>query len=162
MGVVLSCAPPSEESRIHVLVEKLCTWAEDKKLDLVLDQISPEFVDFEGREKDEIKTLISDYFQRFGGIVIHLLSTRIDYFEVEARAEVRAEIVFSSGAAEVLRRLVRYGGEYFRFRLELERDLEKKWKIAYAEWNAIDLGDLFPESQKANEELFPERKRKDN
>ncbi|MBE0713237.1 MAG: hypothetical protein IH583_12735, partial [Candidatus Aminicenantes bacterium] len=63
---------------------------------------------------------------------------------------------FSHGAAEVLRKLIRYTGEFYRFRFELDQTGKGEWRFAYAEWQSVDLLDLFPESREILRKLFPD------
>jgi len=63
---------------------------------------------------------------------------------------------FSHGAAEVLRKLIRYTGEYYRFRFDLDKTGKGEWRFAYAEWQSVDLLDLFPESREILRKLFPD------
>jgi hypothetical protein len=93
---------------------------------------------------------------RFRGIVIHLLSARVEVPDPGGRASVECEMSFSHGAAEVLRKLIRYTGEYYRFRLELDKSGKGEWRFAYADWQPVTLTDLFPESMEVLKKLFPD------
>jgi hypothetical protein len=48
------------------------------------------------------------------------------------------------------------GSEYYRFELELRKDVSGEWRFAYAGWEEIGLGDLLPESLAILRKLFPE------
>ncbi len=63
--------------------------------------------------------------------------------------------MLSSGAAEVLRKLVRFAGEYYRIELRLRRTDPKRWEIVYAGWEAVPITDLFPESLNILKKIFP-------
>ena len=150
-----ACGAPSEEARIKEFLKKSVAKAEAKQIGALMESFSAEYSDFEGRDKADTERLIADYLGRFRGIVIHLLSARVDGPGPDGRAAVECEMSFSHGAAEVLRKLIRYTGEFYRFRFELDRTREGEWCFAYAEWQAVDLLDLFPESREILRKLFP-------
>jgi hypothetical protein len=150
------CGKPSEEARIREFLKESVALAEKREVGALMERFSPDYSDFEGRDKAGAERLIADYLGRFRGIVIHLLSARVDGPGPGGRAAVACEMSFSHGAAEVLRKLIRYTGEFYRFRFELDRTGEGEWRFAYAEWRAVDLLDLFPESREILRKLFPD------
>jgi hypothetical protein len=150
------CGTPSEEARVKELLKKSVALAEKREVRSLMEFFAPEYSDFEGRDKAGAERLIADYLGRFRGIVIHILSVRVDWPGPEGRAAVECEMSFSHGAAEVLRKLIRYTGEYYRFRFDLKRSGEGEWRFAYADWQSVSLTDLFPESLKILKKLFPD------
>ncbi len=152
-----ACGRPSEEARIKEFLEKSVVLAEKREIGALMERLSPDYSDFEGRDKAGAERLIADYLGSFKGIVIYLLSARVAGPGPDGRASVECEMSFSHGAAEVLRKLIRYTGEYYRFRFDLDRTGKGEWRFAFAEWRPIELLDLFPESRKVLKELFPER-----
>lgn len=150
------CGTPSEEARVREFLKETVALAEKKQIGALMDRFSPDYSDFEGRRKTDAEDLIGDYVGRFRGIVIHLLSARVDVAAPEGRAAVECEMSFSHGAAEVLRKLISYSGEFYRFRFELDQTEKGEWRFAYAEWRSVDLLDLFPESREILRKLFPD------
>jgi len=150
------CGAPSEEARVKELLKKSVALAEKREVRALMEFFSAEYSDFEGRDKAGTERLIADYLGRFRGVVIHLLSTRVESVGQDGRAAVECEMSFSHGAAEVLRKLIRYTGEYYRFRFDLEKSGKGEWRFAYAEWRPVDLVDLFPESLEILRKLFPD------
>ena len=150
------CGTPSEEARIREFLKKSVALAENREIRALMERFSPDYSDFEGRDKAGAERLVADYLGRFRGVVIHLLSARVDGPGPDGRASVECEMSFSHGAAEVLRKLVRYTGEYYRLRFDLERTGKGEWRFAYAEWKPIDLLGLFPESREILRKLFPD------
>ena len=150
------CGAPSEEARIKEFLKKSVTLAEEKQIGALMECFSPDYSDFEGRDRADAERLIGDYLGRFRGIVIHLLSARVDVSGPDGRASVECEMSFSHGAAEVLRKLIRYAGEFYRFRFDLDKTGKGEWRFAFAEWQAVDLLDLFPESREILKKLFPD------
>jgi hypothetical protein len=149
------CGTPSEEARIKEFLKKSVALAENRELGALMERFSPDYSDLEGRDKANTERLIADYLEGFRGIVIHLLSARVDGPGPGGRAAVECEMSFSHGAAEVLRKLIRYTGEFYRFRFDLIRTGDGEWRFAYAEWRPVDLLDLFPESREILRKLFP-------
>ena len=150
------CGTPSEEARVKEFLRKSVALAEKREVGALMESFLPDYSDFEGRDKAGAERLIGDYLGRFRGIVIHLLSSRVDEPGPDGRVAVECEMSFSHGAAEVLRKLIRYTGEYYRFRFDLDKTGKGEWRFAYAEWQSVDLLDLFPESREILRKLFPD------
>lgn len=150
------CAKPSEETRIRALLERAAELAEDRDVPGLAELFLDDYADFERRDKDGTVRLVTDHLSRYRGVVIHVLGVRVDAIGPDGRADVGCEIALSHGAAEVLRRLIRVGSEYYRFGFELRKDAAGEWRFAYAEWEEIGLGELLPESLEILRKLFPE------
>lgn len=150
------CGTPSEEARIKEFLKKSVALAEENQIGALMERFSPDYSDFEGRDKTDAERLIGDYLGRFRGIVIHLLSARVDVPGPDGRAAVECEMSFSHGAAKVLRKLIRYTGEFYRFRFDLDKTGKGEWRFAYADWQSVPLTDLFPESLEILKKLFPD------
>jgi hypothetical protein len=150
------CGRPSEEARVRELIERAAARAEKRDVRGLMDLFAPDYRDFEGRDKAGTVSLITDYLARYRGVVVHVLGVEAGPIAADGRAEVTCEVALSHGAAEILRKLIRVGSEYYRFRFELGRDGGGEWRFAYAEWEQVDLADLFPESLAILKKLFPE------
>lgn len=129
--------------------------AQKGDLKAVMDRLAADYVDFEGRDKAATEGLLRDYFRR-SGIVIHILSVKVDALEPDGQASLRAEAMLSSGAAEVFRRLIRYAGDCYRISVRLNRGPSGAWQIASAGWATVPLTELFPESFAILKKLFPD------
>ena len=151
-----ACGTPSEEARVRELLKKTVALAEKKDVRALREFFAPDYQDFEGRDVEDTARLVTAYLTRFRGVVIHLLGARVGPIGPDGRASVECEVSLSHGAAEVLRKLIRYSGEYYRFELELRRSDRGDWRYTYAEWQAISLVDLFPESLAILKKLFPD------
>jgi len=151
-----ACGSPSDETRIKELLKESAARAEKRDVDALMEFFAPDYSDFEGRDQEGTARLIEDYLDRFRAVVVHLLAARVGTIGPDGRASVECEFSLSHGAAEVLRRLIRYTGEFYRFRLELRKSGRGEWRFTYAEWRSIGPGDLFPESLDVLKKLFPE------
>lgn len=151
-----SCGRPSEETCIRAFLERAARWAEDRDIASLMGLFDPGYRDFEGRDKAATERLISSYLEGRRGIVIHVLGVRVDPSPRPSEREVECEMAFSHGAAEMLRRVIRWSGDYYRFRLALLSDGAGGWRFSRAEWWSIGLPDLFPESMDILEKLFPD------
>ena len=152
--VLTDCGRLPEEERVRQSVESLTAGLEKRGLARVMDFVSRSYLDFEGRDRQGLSLLIEEYFRRYRGIVIHVLAMRVEVSGPEASAVVEGDVVLSSGAAEVLRKAFRFLGEYYRFRLEMDKD-SGSWLVRYAEWREQAAADLFPESLPVLRKLFP-------
>jgi hypothetical protein len=152
--LVACCSSGSEEARIMKLMERVGSLAEKKDLPGLLALLTNDYADFEGRDRTATEALVADHFRRKYGIVVHLLHAKIAGLRPEGTATVETDVVLSSGGAEVLRRIVRFAGEFYKFKLEL-RKTPGGWRVGRAEWAPSALNGLFPESLPVLRELFP-------
>lgn len=157
-AVVLAsaCAAPSDEALIRDLIEEAAARAEKRDVAGLAGLFAPDYGDFEGRDAAGTVRLVTDYLAQYRGVVVHVLGVRVDPAGPDGRVPVECEVVLSHGAAEMLRKLIRYGGESYRFRIEVRRSGPKGWRFTYAEWRAIGTADLFPESIEVLRKLFPD------
>jgi len=155
LALAVACGRASEEARVRDFLERTAAKAEKRDVESVTARLAEDYRDFEGRDKAATEALLRQSFQR-SGIVIHLLGARIEADADSGRASVRAEVMLSSGAAEVFRRLVPYAGECFRFSLELRKTPAGDWQAESAAWESVSLTDLFPESAVILKKLFPD------
>jgi len=154
-STALACRTPSEEARLKDFVKETVALAEARDLPGVMARLADDYTDFEGRDKPATEALVRDYFRR-GGIVIHLLAARVEALEPEGGASVEIEVLMSSGAAEVFRKLIRYAGDCYRFRFRLRRTPPSTWQLVSAAWENVPPGELLPESLAVLKKLFPD------
>jgi hypothetical protein len=149
------CGSPSDETRIRGLLKEATARAEKRDVAGLVELFAPDYRDFQGRDREGTARLVQDYLDRYRGVVVHLLGARIGEAGADSTAAVECEIALSHGAAEVLRKLIRVTGDYYRFRLTVRRTAPSEWRFASAEWESIGLEELFPESLAILRKLFP-------
>jgi len=147
------CSGKSEEDSIREAVDDIGDYAEKRDIEGVLLFLSDDYTDDEERTIEDIEELLDEYFQRYRGIAVNILGTKILSVTVP-EAEIETEIALSSGAAKIFRKAVRYSGQFYRFRLKLVKEA-KIWKVKRAGWEYITLDELFPESFKILKKVFP-------
>ncbi len=147
-----SCSQKTDEDIILEFMERISRYAEKKDIDSIMMNLSYDYSDFEGRDKWEAKGMIDGYFGQYRGIVIHVLSTRIEEINLP-EAFVQSEVALSSGAAKVFRKLVRFSTENYRLTLKLIKR-EERWQIQHAEWKYVTLDELYPESLTIFNKIF--------
>lgn len=155
LSLAAACGRGSEEARIREFLEKTAAKAEKRDVEAVTARLAEDYRDFEGRNKPATQALLRQYFKR-SGIVIHLLGVKIETDADSGRASVKAEVMFSAGAAEIFRRLVRYAGECFRFSLDLRKGPAGNWLIDSSAWEPVSWSELFSESAVILKKLFPD------
>ncbi len=153
-ALLACCSSASEEARVAKLMDRVGSLAEKKDLPGLLALLTDDYADFEGRDRAATEALLADHFRRRYGIVVHLLHTEIGDLGPEGTATVRTDVVLSSGGAEVLRKVIRFAGELYRFKLDLRKTPEG-WRVGRAEWTPSALNGLFPESLPVLRKLFP-------
>jgi hypothetical protein len=154
LALLACCSPRSEEARIDKLMDRIGSLAEKKDLSGLLALLADDYADFEGRDRAATEALLADHFHRRYGIVVHLLHTEIGGIMPGGTATVEADVVLSSGGAEVLRKIIRFAGEFFKFKLDLRKTADG-WRVGRAEWTRSSLAGLFPESLTVLKKLFP-------
>lgn len=153
LGLTACQQAKTEEEKLLDFVAVIGEEVEDEKLDRLVFYLDKDFEDFQGRDRAEAEELIEKYFDRYKQIAFNMLGARVLRIEGD-KAEMEVEVSLSSGAAKMLRKLVKYSGQCYRFELELKRTLDE-WKIVYAGWRYMPLDKLFPESFEILKEIFP-------
>lgn len=151
-----SCGRPSEEVRIRQFLERAAARAEKRDIGGLTGLFAADYQDFEGRDRDGTVRLVAGYLDRYRGVVVHVLGVHPGAIGADGRVEVASEVALSHGAAEVLRRLVRIGSEYYRFRFGLRRGADGEWRFVSAAWEPVAMTDLLPDSLEILRKLFPD------
>lgn len=150
-----ACRAPSEEARILGLLEEAVNKASKRDLAGLMALCAPDYADFEGRDAAGTRGLVAGFFDHYRGVIIHLLGARVGEARGDGLVPVECEVSLSHGAAEVLRKLIRYAGTFYRFRFELRREPRTGWRFVSAAWEEVGLTGLFPESLDVLKDLFP-------
>jgi len=144
-ATLVSCGGPSEEERLIDRFKAMADLAEDEDAAGIMDVLSDDYGDFEGRDKAATEDMIRGYFESYRGIVLHVLGARVSDLR-DDEAALEADVTFSSGAVEALRRLVKLAGQYYRIEVRWVKQ-GGVWLAAYAEWREVGLDDLLSESR---------------
>jgi len=148
-----ACRKESETSGVLEAVTTLARLAEQKDIEAFMAAIGDDYSDFEGRDKAGLRVLLGGYFSGRTGLVVHRLGARVKFPE-PARAALQTEVALSSGAAEALRRLVKISPDLYRLEVELIRAPDR-WLVRYAEWRAVGVTEVLPESLGPLKVLLP-------
>ena len=149
---LIFCAAKTDEELIIELTEDLGEFTEKKDIEGIMMMLADDYTDFQRRNRSQTRDMIQHYFDQYRGIVIHVLSTQIDEISTP-QASIQTEIAMSSGAAKVLRKLVRFSTDNYRLKMKLIKR-EERWQIQYAEWRYVSLDELFPESLSILQKIF--------
>jgi len=147
--------PKTNEDQIRELMKEAGQHIEKKDISSLMGLLSDDYSDYRGRDKSQTQDMIQTYFSEFRGIVVHVLSTRIDEIDLPAAA-VQTDAALSSGAAKALRKLVPVSTDNYRFKIEMIKK-QGRWWIRHAEWKHIGIEELFPESLSILKKLFPDK-----
>jgi hypothetical protein len=148
-----ACRKTSETRAVLETVGTLARLAEQKDIETFMAAIGDDYSDFEGRDKAGLRSLLGGYFAGRTGIVVHRLGARVEFPE-PARAGLQTDVALSSGAAEALRRLVKISPDLYRLEIELIRAPDR-WLVRYAEWRAVGVTEVLPESLGPLKVLLP-------
>ena len=148
------CKEKTDEELILQMMDDVGKYAEKKDMASIMLNLADDYRDFEGRGKKETQDMINEYYERYRGIAINVLSSRIDEIQSQ-EASIQTEVAFSSGAAKVFRKLIRYSTENYRLKIKLIKRNDR-WQIQYAEWRYVTLNELFPESLSILRKIFPD------
>jgi hypothetical protein len=150
--LLVSCHQKTESEIIAAMIADIAARAEKKDAEGLVANLAGNYVDFEGRDRAQTAAMVEEYFSRYRGIVLHVLSSRI-VIGNDRDADVETDVAFYSGAASAFKKLIGFSGESYRFRFVLQKT--SAWKIQTAQWEYIPLSGLFPESLKILREMFP-------
>jgi ketosteroid isomerase-like protein len=134
------CSGPTEKEKVKDLIKELARDAEGRDSGRIMDRLTDDYADFEGRDRDATHEMIEEYFARYRGIVINVLRAQVDEL-TESEATVQADLAFSSGAARVFRKFAQISLDNYRLKVNL-RKTGGAWLVAYAEWRPIGPGEL--------------------
>jgi hypothetical protein len=148
-----ACRRKSETRGVLETVKTLAGLVEQKDIEAFMASIDDGYSDFEGRDRAGLRELMEGYFAGRTGIVVHRLGAQVEFPE-PARADLQTDVALSSGAAEALRRLVKISPDLYRLKIELRRAADR-WLVRYAEWRAIGVTEVLPESLGPLKVLLP-------
>ncbi|MCI0471703.1 MAG: hypothetical protein L0Y73_08605, partial [Candidatus Aminicenantes bacterium] len=118
LALFFSQCRKSEDELILDTVRQIGSFAEKRDIQGVLSFISADYSDDEKHTYLDIENLLNEYFDRYRGIVVNVLGTKIIKIKLP-QAEIQTDVALSSGAAKIFRKAVRYTGEFYRFDLTL-------------------------------------------
>ncbi len=147
--------PKTDEEKIKEQIKEASLLIEKKDLEGLMGFLAEDYSDHRGRNRSQTRDMVQSYFSQFRGIVVHVLSTRIDDITA-SEASIQSDAALSSGGARALRRLIRVSIDNYRFKIKLIKQ-EDRWQIRYAEWKPIGIEELFPESLSILKKLFPDQ-----
>jgi len=154
LGLIwIRCSKNDDQGLIRENLSLAIKAAEKKDRAKVLQVLDPDYLDFENRDVKATAELLDYYFKHYHGIVIHLLEAEI--IVNQDTAEVRADILFSSGPLETLRKSLGLIGSFYRFEFRMSRGA-KGWKIKQAKWHEVEENSLLPGSRMILKKLFPD------
>lgn len=148
-----SCRARSDKDAVADVLADLAERVEKKDAEGLLAHLAGNYLDFEGRDREQTRAMAEEYFRRYRGIKIKLLSSRIE-MGTGGAAAAEFDVSLYSGIGAALRKAVGFSGENFRVSCQFRR--EGEWRISEARWENIALRDLFPESLRILREIFPD------
>jgi hypothetical protein len=151
--IVVSCSPRSDRDVFSGLMEEMVKLAEKKDMDGLMLYFDEGYSDFQGRRKKETKEFLLNYINNYSNPVIHVLGTRIDR-ALAGEADIQTEIAISSGAAKLIRKLIKAALDNYRLKIRFVKN-DGSWKVSYAEWRYVSLDELYPESYSLLKKIFP-------
>jgi hypothetical protein len=152
-GLFFPCCFRSEKDAIAVLLDDVAARVENKDTAGLIAHLAPDYLDSAGRDREQTRAMAEEYFRRYRGIKIKMLSSRIVMGE-GGRATAEIDVSLYSGIGAALRKAVGFNGENYRVSCVLRR--EGEWRFSEAGWEYVTLDGLFPESLKVLREIFPD------
>lgn len=149
----VSCSGKSEEDLIRESIKEAAGYAEDNDLERTMEYISPDYSDSQERTVEDIAQLLESYLGKYRGIAINMLGVKINSLN-PPEAEIETDLGLSSGALQVFRKVSKYAGYFYRFKLKLAKS-GKKWQVESASWEQISQQELNKEAAEKLKELFP-------
>ncbi len=135
----------TELDLIKETLEKIVDNVENKNTDTIMLYISESYSDDQKRKKNDIKSIIDSYLNRYKGIIVNILEVRAVYIKA-ASALIETEIALSSGIARALRKVTNISSRYYKFTVELVKE-GQIWIVKSTKWEYISENDLSIESK---------------
>ena len=152
-ALFLSCQGKADKEIIAVMFDDMAARVENKDTAGLIAHLAADYSDFAGRDREQTRVMAEEYFRRYRGIRIKMLSSRIAMGE-GGRATAEIDVSLYSGIGAALRKAVGFSGENYRVSCVLRR--EGEWRFSEASWENVALDGLFPESLKVLREIFPD------
>ena len=148
-----SCRAKTEQEIIAAVIADMAARVEKKDARGLVAHLAGDYRDAEGRDRVQTEAMAEEYFSRYRGIKIKVLSSRIAMGETGA-ATAEIDVSLYSGVASALRKVVGFSGENYRVACAFRKGRE--WRVSESRWEYVPVESLFPESLKALRELFPD------
>lgn len=152
LWLFISCRQKTDRETIAAVIDSMAARVEKKDAAGLIAHLADGYRDFEGRDRAQTAVMVEEYFSRYRGIVVKVLTSRIT-LQSSRQAAVETDVALYSGAAAAFQKLIGFSGENYRFQCRLHKN--GRWLVSEAAWEFIQLGSLFPESLKILRELFP-------
>jgi len=139
--LLLSCsAELSPEDKILVFIDEMQSAAEAGDVCLLMENISQDFSDGLGNDRDDFELLVYYYLRHFENLVI-IKRVESIVFTDSATAEISLIAAFS-GEASFSDIPSQKTLDVLEFEILLQRDSIGDWKMRYAEWeeSSVELG----------------------
>jgi hypothetical protein len=149
----LSCQGKSDKEIIAAMFDDMAARVENKDTAGLIAHLAADYSDFAGRDREQTRAMAEEYFRRYRGIKIKMLSSRIAMGQ-GGGATAEIDVSLYSGIGAALRKAVGFSGENYRVSCVLRR--EGEWRVSQASWESVTLEGLFPESLKVLREIFPD------
>ena len=136
LGLLLSaCGPPqSAEEQIRAGLNQLETAAQERDAGVLLDWISDDYYDSQGRDKKALRAIVRIHLLRNHHLYLHKIIKQIDVAESRATVTVlvaaAGEPIDGSTVWSICKR------SCLRFDLELTQDGDE-WRLSAAKWRRI-------------------------
>ena len=136
-----ACTKPTEEQRIHSMLEKARKSAEGGKVASVVDHVSKDFQSGE-IDRDGVKAILLSEVLKGGGAPISIFrrNESIQVKGTEATAGFDALLTRSDPAH--LHGLVPSDAQTYRFDLTLRKEDDGEWRVTGATWKTVDPKDF--------------------
>jgi len=152
-AVSISCHDRTDKENISAVIDDMAVRVEKKDAAGLVAHLTEDYQDGDGRDRFRTQAMAEEYFSRYRGIKIKLLSSRIT-MGAEQTATAEIDVSFFSGVAAALRKAVGFSGENYRVSCAFFK--EGDWRIREASWTYIPLNSLFPESLEILRDIFPD------
>ena len=139
-GPIGSCCAPSPEGQIRERIAQARKTAERKELRALDGFVSDSYTDEQGRNKQTVVQLLTQYLIRQTSI--HLI-TRVEEIRVVDPTSAQVELLVASARTAVggLDELPRVQADLYRFELAVSRE-DGVWRITSAQWRAAGLDEF--------------------
>ena len=134
---------PTPEQEIGAVLEAFKRAAHERDVGSATEHFSEDYGDVAGRDKQDIKAVVLQYFMRHEAIHILYRVRRLELAEPPEAAHLTLAAAVTGAPVSEVGELERLNADVFTFDLTMAREDDERWRIRSVQWKRGNITDLF-------------------
>lgn len=145
LGLAACGAPATTpEDEVRALVAGLARAADARDAGAVLELISDDYADPDGRDKQALHGVVVGTFLRHEALHVLARVKQVELADPPEAASAVAVAALTGAPVEDVGELAGISADVYRFELEARREADGRWRVASARWRPAQMRDLLP------------------